>query len=193
METVPAPIPPESPVVVVVEPVLSVPVPTPVQKPTPKVTLTPKVVVIPPIVPVETIVEEVEEQAEVEVVIPEKILYPAVCATCELEIEVPFPPDPSRPTFCKDCLRDYQRAVAREKQTILPKAPAESHSQEVPSRDRRPNTTQVRSYVSSERPMSLAQVQYIEPKKFKALRRKPDINVDAVRALIDGARQQKGE
>lgn len=154
----------------------------------------PKPVAVPP-EPVEEVPnEEAFEEELVPEAVPEKVLYPAVCATCGIDIEVPFPPDPSRPTFCKDCLRDYQRAVAKEKQALAAKASVTTEAQENrsgSSRDRRPNTAQVRTYAPSERPMKLSQVQHIEPKKFKALRRKPDINVDAVRALIDGARQTK--
>ncbi len=185
----------------------------PVTVPAPKPTEKPKSVVKPilrpaPVAPsaVETDPTPIEAEEEFVPVeeptteaVPEKVLYPAVCATCGLEIEVPFPPDPARPTFCKDCLRDYQRAVAKEKQVLAEKSPpapaaAGRQSSRVSlERTSRPKTTQVRSYASAERPMSLAQVQHIEPKKFKALRRKPDINVDAVRAIIDGARQQKDE
>lgn len=171
--------------------------PTPKPKPVKVQTVAPKPAPKPVVATPETAeeisTEEVFEMEPVVETLPEKVLYPAVCATCGIEIEVPFPPDPSRPTFCKDCLRDYQRAVAKEKQSIAAKSPAVAtkEDQSSNSRDRRPNTSQVRAYASSERPMKLSQVQHIEPKKFKALRRKPDINVDAVRALIDGARQTK--
>ncbi|HLN19292.1 MAG TPA: type IV secretion system DNA-binding domain-containing protein, partial [Patescibacteria group bacterium] len=43
----------------------------------------------------------------------EKKMYTAVCDTCEEKIVVPFKPDPTRPTFCKECLKEYQRARAR--------------------------------------------------------------------------------
>ncbi|MDD5489453.1 MAG: type IV secretion system DNA-binding domain-containing protein [Candidatus Moranbacteria bacterium] len=43
-------------------------------------------------------------------------MYAAKCANCEIDIEVPFKPDGSRPTFCKDCLRDYQRQQAKIQQ-----------------------------------------------------------------------------
>ncbi len=149
----------------------------------------------PKVVPEVTTMEETEAllEAEEPVVVPEKVLYPAVCATCGLDIEVPFAPDVSRPTFCKDCLRDYQRAVARERNQIAPKAQPASARRETEQRPReeRKRTSELRAYTSSEQPMKLSQTQRIEPKKFKALRRKPDINVSAVRALIDGARQTK--
>ncbi len=43
-------------------------------------------------------------------------MYPAKCATCGVDIIVPFKPDGSRPTFCKECLKDYQRQQARAQQ-----------------------------------------------------------------------------
>jgi CxxC-x17-CxxC domain-containing protein len=147
------------------------------------------------LVPEIATLEETKEvlEAEPPETVPEKILYPAVCATCGIDIEVPFEPDASRPTFCKDCLRDYQRAVAIERQQQLEKAKrgADQRAPEQKSDENRRRSTEHRTYASTESPMKLSQTQHIEPKKFKALRRKPDINVSAVRALIDGARQEK--
>jgi hypothetical protein len=45
------------------------------------------------------------------------------------------------------------------------------------------------AYVPTEQPMSLAQVRHIEPKKFKALKkRQPDLG--GIRALIDTAKKE---
>ncbi len=137
--------------------------------------------------------EETEDDAvdNVEATAPvEKPMYDAVCATCETPIQVPFVPDGSRPTFCKDCLRDYQRATAKARNEIeqeqvreTPRpAPAPSP---VPARPavKRP------AYVPTEQPMSLAQTRHIEPKKFKALKkRQPDLG--GIRALIDTAKRE---
>jgi CxxC-x17-CxxC domain-containing protein len=139
---------------------------------------------------------EVAETMEVEapVTLAERVRYPAVCATCGLEIEVPFVPDASRPTFCKDCLRDYQRAVARERnqihQSSRSASPSATHPVAEPSHQRK---TEHRVYASQENPLRLSQAQHVEPKKFKAIRRKPDVNVSAVRAIIDSARQKQEE
>lgn len=35
------------------------------------------------------------------------------CSACGLKIQVPFKPDGARPTFCKDCLKDYRRQQAK--------------------------------------------------------------------------------
>jgi CxxC-x17-CxxC domain-containing protein len=46
---------------------------------------------------------------------PPKPLFEAICDMCGDQIQVPFQPDGKRPTFCKDCLKDYQRMTAKEK------------------------------------------------------------------------------
>lgn len=45
----------------------------------------------------------------------EKPMFDAVCDMCGIQIQIPFQPDGKRPTFCKDCLKDYQRMVAKDK------------------------------------------------------------------------------
>lgn len=47
----------------------------------------------------------------------EKQMYIAYCAVCGTEINVPFKPDGKRPTFCRDHLKDYQRTVAKAKES----------------------------------------------------------------------------
>lgn len=144
--------------------------------------------------------EEVEEVSErpvetqasvVEEVPAEKPMYDAVCATCEAEIQVPFKPDGSRPTFCKDCLRDYQRATAKARNEIEQKRASEPVQAPAPKRtdpERQP-VRRTPAYVPTEQPMSLAQVRHIEPKKFKALKkRQPDLG--GIRALIDTAKKE---
>ncbi len=138
------------------------------------------------------------EPASDAVPVPEKVLYQANCATCELDIEVPFVPDGSRPTFCKDCLRDYQRATAKARNEIARKtAPETIRNATVPQRNERytgvheEHKATARTYVPQEAPLSLAQVQHIEPKKFKSLRQRPTINLSEVRALIDDTRQSE--
>lgn len=46
---------------------------------------------------------------------PPKPMFEAICDMCGESIQVPFQPDGKRPTFCKDCLKDYQRMTAKEK------------------------------------------------------------------------------
>ena len=147
-------------------------------------------------------------------VVPEKVLYPSTCATCGMDIEVPFKPDGSRPTFCKDCLRDYQRAVARAKQEEEAKAARERGDDDQPPTNRgssgsgqtsaRGQTerqerrdqrrTEPRVYAASEAPVKLSQTQFIAPKKFKALGgNKKGVDRSAVRALINANRPNHSE
>lgn len=137
---------------------------------------------------------------DLEVAPPEKVLYDAVCATCGLEIQVPFLPDGSRPTFCKDCLRDYQRAVAKAKQEEEQKqARSQDDDDQHPqgrsgghTRQDRPQSpkrrVEQRVYATSEAPMKLSQTQYIAPKKFKSLGGKRGVDKEAIRSLINTAR-----
>ncbi|EKE19778.1 MAG: hypothetical protein ACD_8C00107G0005 [uncultured bacterium] len=41
--------------------------------------------------------------------------FEAICDMCSDTIQVPFQPDGKRPTFCKDCLKEYQRMTAKDK------------------------------------------------------------------------------
>ncbi|MBO8128785.1 MAG: zinc-ribbon domain containing protein [Peptococcaceae bacterium] len=41
-------------------------------------------------------------------------MYPAVCAACGCETEVPFEPNGSRPVYCRDCFQSQrQKYVVR--------------------------------------------------------------------------------
>ncbi|MEK7181518.1 MAG: CxxC-x17-CxxC domain-containing protein [Patescibacteria group bacterium] len=147
----------------------------------------------------EPVVRSIEKaKAQEEVVVPkvvaseevlpvEKVLYDANCATCGLDIKVPFKPDGTRPTFCKDCLRDYQRVTAKARQEIELAQNKKQGSDTVAEQPRK--NTRNRVYASAETPLSLSQVQNIGPKKFKSLRKRPDIDLGEVRALIDTAHQ----
>lgn len=132
-------------------------------------------------------------------VVPEKKLYPANCATCGLDIEVPFEPDGKRPTFCKDCLRDYQRATAKVRQeaSLGEKSGHQAKREQREDRERSPRTEersfQPKTYASTDAPLSLMQAQYIGPKKFKNLSRRPAVDLDEVRGLIQNARKKEDE
>lgn len=193
--------------------------PEPVQAPeAPQPVIAPPVVTPKPVVVVEKkVVERMEVPVtpapvtppsvatppvvEAPVVVPEKKMYPANCATCGMDIEVPFEPDGSRPTFCKDCLRDYQRAVARAKQEEEQKNARKDddndhHHPQGSSgdrpRDNRPQShnrrVEPQVYAADVAPMKLSQAQYIAPKKFKSLGGKKGVDKDAIRALINANR-----
>lgn len=117
----------------------------------------------------------------------EKQTFEAVCSTCDEKIIVPFKPDPKRPTFCKECLKDYQRARARsqkekeEKNNFL-----NERKQKDCKKDFLEDKELVSSaFVSPENPISLNQISHIAPKKFSSQRKKPEINLNDVRNLIN--------
>ena len=139
--------------------------------------------------------ESAKNDSRTETTLPPKVLYPAHCATCGVDIMVPFVPDGKRPTFCKDCLRDYQRSVAKAKNEIEEQSASRAAD---PIKTEAPQSTVLsvpsasqKTYASSEAPMSLAQMQHIGPKKFKPLRRRPSVNLDEVRALLGGANKRE--
>lgn len=138
-------------------------------------------VVIKNIIPVEkNIIAETKKE--------EKKMYDAICSSCEEKIQVPFAPDPKRPTFCKECLKEYQRARAinqkerEEKQNyvakkeIAPKYLQNENGQQNSKAD---------IVVSPDKPMSLSQMSHIAPKKFKSLRKKTEVNLSDLRTLIN--------
>jgi CxxC-x17-CxxC domain-containing protein len=122
---------------------------------------------------------------------PDRPMYDTLCETCGLEIKVPFKPDGKRPTFCKDCLKDFQRINAKAKLGQERKAQRQtemkSKSVEVESlknQEKPKKHIEHKAYIPKERPMSLSQMQHIAPKKFKADRKRPNVNLDEVRKLI---------
>ncbi|PIP28326.1 MAG: hypothetical protein COX29_01785 [Candidatus Moranbacteria bacterium CG23_combo_of_CG06-09_8_20_14_all_35_22] len=115
----------------------------------------------------------------------EKVMYDAICSSCEEKIQVPFKPDPKRPTFCKECLKEYQRARAikqkenQDKQNYI----AQRENSNKTDRPAEKEKFEPVAFVSKDKPMSLSQMSHIEPKKFKTMRKK-EINLGEVRNLI---------
>ncbi|MDP1845789.1 MAG: type IV secretion system DNA-binding domain-containing protein [Candidatus Moranbacteria bacterium] len=108
----------------------------------------------------------------------DQTMYPAKCATCEMDIEVPFKPDGSRPTFCKDCLKDYQRQQARIQDV---------KSQKGEKADKRPFSDRTGGARRPEpRRISLNQAARMAPRPFRENRerQKKQVNLTEVRALI---------
>lgn len=142
--------------------------------------------------------------------------FEAICDMCAETIQVPFQPDGSRPTFCKDCLKEYQRMTAKDKlaqeqkhqrqledaQAAQPSQPRSVVSPAQPAPEKiasvvepalKPAVKNItpKTYASQEAPMSLSQMQYIAPKKFNSARQKPQVNLDEVRNLINSAISSK--
>lgn len=120
----------------------------------------------------------------------EKKMYEAVCDTCGTKIQVPFVPDGQRPTFCKDCFKDYQRAMARVKNQQTEKEKNKEKelcqpSKKSSSSEKIAKEVEKKVFVSDEKPMTLSQLQYVAPKKFKPNHKKPSVNLDEVRKLIN--------
>jgi CxxC-x17-CxxC domain-containing protein len=130
-------------------------------------------------------------------------LFEAICDTCEEKIMVPFRPDPSRKTFCKNCLREYQRARARatvndfsdnkKKMMETPVSINENsirsaEKKQIFSASKRENSDfQLSGHISSEKTISLHQIANIEPKKFKATKRNLNIDSEGIRKLINNS------
>ncbi|HAV11551.1 MAG TPA: hypothetical protein DCX32_03330 [Candidatus Moranbacteria bacterium] len=130
----------------------------------------------------------------------EKVLYDAKCASCEVDIRIPFKPDGKRPTFCKECLKDYQRAVAKTKEREeakkaegVPVIPRQNFERRPIVREKfKPKAERVvstKSYASSEKPLSLSQMQHIAPKKFKSKQERPQVNLGDLRQAIEKAKE----
>lgn len=116
---------------------------------------------------------------------PARPLYPAACAICGIPIEVPFKPDASRPTFCRDHLKEHQRTVARTQparpQPTPRPAPRREPEETAPARSTAP-----RAFTPRDKPLSLSQMQHVAPKKFKTHR--PLLQLNEIRGLIERAR-----
>jgi CxxC-x17-CxxC domain-containing protein len=111
-------------------------------------------------------------------------LFDAQCATCEKPIQVPFEPDVNRPTFCKECLKDYQRAVAKERQAIE----NTQDKQKDTDKNNKNHRSKPTSYKAGERPMSLGQMKHVAPKKFKSLRPKSGAHLSELRQMVRAIR-----
>ncbi|MCK9379352.1 MAG: type IV secretion system DNA-binding domain-containing protein [Candidatus Moranbacteria bacterium] len=118
----------------------------------------------------------------------ERVLYDAKCATCETGIKVPFQPDGKRPTFCKDCLKDYQRTIAKAKQQMEEK---ENVKKEPNKNIDDQRIIERVTYKAPENPVKLSQLQHVAPKKFKNLRKKPNVDLKEIRDLINKNRGEK--
>ncbi len=129
-----------------------------------------------------------------------KQLFDAVCDTCGIKIQVPFKPDGQRPTFCKDCLKEYQRIMAKtrgrepgiinqESENPSTAGLRSGHSDTganlkkiTPAKESK--RVELKSFVSQEEPLKLSQIQHVAPKKFESRRKRSEVNLEEVRNLI---------
>ena len=119
---------------------------------------------------------------------PDRTMYDAVCADCELHITVPFQPDGKRPVFCRECFKDHQRSVARK---TVASDPQQKTAQREPARaplERAPYTRQVteEDVVTAvpQKSMKLSQLQHIAPKKFPASTKRAQVDLSGVRDML---------
>lgn len=117
--------------------------------------------------------------------------YETICSTCDQPITVPFKPDPARPAFCKECLKDYQRAMARarnETEQVKTEEKEKAHA-EADNPFQRSARKRVASEIVArpirEKTMSLTQMSHIAPKKFKPPRKKIQVDLGEIRRLIE--------
>ncbi len=103
----------------------------------------------------------------------ERKMYKSICDTCGIDIELPFEPDENRPKFCKDCLRDYQRALSklREREKNLKEENASDVNKKKNIRGLNDGSieTEEQVFVPKDKPLRLSQTKYMEPKKIKNL------------------------
>jgi CxxC-x17-CxxC domain-containing protein len=120
-------------------------------------------------------------------------MYETICSTCEEKIIVPFQPDPNRPAFCKECLKDHQRMLAlsqREKD----KKKVFLREGNVPVKQNALNsgkTFQSATYIPAEKPLTLSQMTHIEPKKFKASRKRAEVDFQGIRKILNETKNKQ--
>lgn len=129
-------------------------------------------------------------------------LYDAKCDSCSVAIQIPFQPDGSRPTFCKDCLKEYQRYSARKRESSSPQnTQQQQHSsvRDTASRTRDdarplirqdvPKSSDRMVYGTRNQSIKLNQAQHIAPKKFTPI--KKNINIGEVRSFLKQVANEK--
>ena len=149
--------------------------------------------------------KEIRTQTQTQTEI-EKQWFEAVCDTCERTISVPFKPDPKRKTFCKECLKDYQRVKALQQQRLGEAPPAQNLNrsekmvydkprvrEEDSMREKIASTTPT-GLISDNKTISLSQISNIMPKKFKQQpKNNPNINTQELRDMINNTISKKDE
>jgi CxxC-x17-CxxC domain-containing protein len=119
-------------------------------------------------------------------------LFEAFCSTCEEKITVPFKPDPNRKTFCKECLRDYQRARAKaqlQNNLTTNNNEARSAIQAQPAVQERVANSHPAGILRDSGKISLSQIAHIAPKKFQAPKKKLNLNTEEIRNLINNTKK----
>ncbi|MEI8103700.1 MAG: type IV secretion system DNA-binding domain-containing protein [Candidatus Moraniibacteriota bacterium] len=121
-----------------------------------------------------------------EIPVAPKEMFTTQCAVCHEEIQVPFKPDGQRPTFCRQHLKEYQRAIVQQREAIQTHQPTTSRTiepqafvphapQPMPTKitevytpEVLPSNPELKTYTSPNPPLSLHQMQFVAPKKFRS-------------------------
>jgi CxxC-x17-CxxC domain-containing protein len=127
-----------------------------------------------------------EKQNEDKVVDNQKDMYDAVCASCDLEIQVPFEPDGNRPVFCKECFKDHQRVLAKSKKNDILTKKQDSKPKKEEKVVQEEKVVESDPVITDNSPaMSLSQLKHVAPKKFKQTSgKKPKIDSTSVKEMI---------
>jgi CxxC-x17-CxxC domain-containing protein len=120
-------------------------------------------------------------------------LHEATCDTCGEKIQIPFKPDGTRPTFCKECFKDYQRAMAKARNEQRDSNYRTAETPSAAKKNKEPKETkrfERKAFISEEKPLTLSQLQYVAPKKFKHTRRKQTVDLEGLRKLIKKSKDE---
>jgi len=115
-----------------------------------------------------------------------KEVYETICDTCEQKIFVPFKPDNKRPAFCKECLKDYQRTMAKAR---IQHSNSKENIKVAKKSEPEEKREEAVSYSAKEKPMSLSQMTHIAPKNFTSQRKRPEINQKELKKMINETRK----
>jgi CxxC-x17-CxxC domain-containing protein len=131
-------------------------------------------------------VETREKQNEDNEIENQKAMYDAVCASCDLEIQVPFEPDGARPVFCKECFKDHQRVLAKSKKNDISIKKQDSKPKKEEKKPQKERVVESDPVITDDSPaMSLSQLKHVAPKKFKQTSgKKPKIDSTSVKEMI---------
>jgi CxxC-x17-CxxC domain-containing protein len=120
-------------------------------------------------------------------------LFEAFCSTCEEKITVPFRPDPNRKTFCKECLRDYQRARAKAQMQNNPPSSSDVknniHTQ--PTIRAEIQSSASMGLLADDGKISLNQIAHMAPKKFKGSKKELNLNKEEIRNLLSTSKNNQ--
>ena len=136
----------------------------------------------------DNIIAKKEDKREIVEKKKEVVMFDTKCDDCGIKVQVPFKPDGKRPTFCKECLKDYQRAVAKAK---LREEKRGNAAQEESAKKKEQKEIKQDAFVSKEDPLSLSQIKHVAPKKFRGTKKKAEVNLSEVRSLIQKSSQKK--